>query len=117
MKYLTVLQNELKRLFSEKGLILILLLMPLGFILPVGMAYSGVQDNAGDKDSPLLVIDYDRGRQAAALIKKLDENFRIERNLSGDLVEKYHLAADPACAAPGPACDEKIARAQLKDSS
>jgi ABC-2 type transport system permease protein len=117
MTYLTVLQNDLKRLWSEKGLILILLLMPLGFILPVGMAYSGSQAGTGDKDQPLLVIDYDGGKQAADLIKKLDENFLIERNLAGEPVEKYNLAADPDCAAPGPACDEKIGRAQLKDST
>jgi ABC-2 type transport system permease protein len=117
MTFLTVLQNDLKRLWSEKGLILILLLMPLGFILPVGMTFSSSQAGTSDKDKPLLVIDYDGGKQAADLIEKLDENFLIERNLAGEPVEKYHLEGDPTCAAPGPACDEKIARAQLKDSS
>ena len=41
MKILAVFLNEFKRLFREKGMILILLLMPLGFILPIGMAYAG----------------------------------------------------------------------------
>ncbi len=34
MKILAVFLNENKRLFREKGLILILLLMPLAFIVP-----------------------------------------------------------------------------------
>lgn len=130
MEILAVFQNEIKRLLCEKGLILTLLLMPLGFIMPIGMAYLSEHGSSatttgpaaatgvtGDKDETLLVIDYDGGKQAQALITKLDENFTIERNLSGDLAQKYGVDTDPACASPGAACDEKIARAQLKDSS
>lgn len=117
MEFLAVFQNEVKRLFREKGLILMLLLMPLGFILPIGLAHTSQQGTAGEKDRPLLVIDYDGGKQAADLIQKLDENFAIERNLAGEMVKQSGLEADPACTSPGPACDEKIARAQLLSSS
>ncbi len=117
MKILAVFLNENKRLFREKGLILILLLMPLAFIVPIGSAYtSGAFGGSGD-NQPLLVIDYDGGKQAQDLITTLDESFLIEHNLPADQAQKYQLEADPDRAAPGPACDEKIARAQLKQSA
>jgi len=50
------------------------------------------------------------------LIKKLDENFIIEQNLAEEVVKANRLENDPDCAQPGPACDEKIARLQLKAS-
>src|SRR3990170_5557256 len=117
MKILAVFLNENKRLFREKGLILILLLMPLAFIIPIAMAYTSGAAGVSDKDQPLLVIDYDGGKQAQDLIETLDESFRIERNLPVEDAKKYQLDSDPDCAAPGPACDEKIARAQLKASA
>src|SRR3990170_4448976 len=117
MKILAVFLNENKRLFREKGLILILLLMPLAFIIPIGSAYTSGATAANDADRPLLVIDYDGGQQSRDLIETLDESFRIERNLPIDQAPKYQLDSDPDCATPGPACDEKIARAQLKASA
>ncbi len=117
MKTLAVFLNENKRLFREKGLILILLLMPLAFIVPIGLAYSGDAAGASDEDQPLLVIDYDGGEQARDLTETLDESFRIERDLPIEAAQRYNLEGDPECAAPGPACDEKIGRAQLKDSA
>lgn len=117
MKIFAVFLNENKRLFREKGLILILLLMPLAFIIPIGSAYTSGAAGASDEDKPLLVIDYDGGKQAQDLIETLDESFRIERNLPANEAKKYELDSDPDCAAPGPACDEKIARAQLKASA
>jgi ABC-2 type transport system permease protein len=117
MKILAVFLNENKRLFREKALILILLLMPLAFIVPVGMAYTSGAAGASDDDRPLLVIDYDGGQQAQDLIETLDENFLIERNLPIEDARKYQLETDPDCATPGAACDEKIARAQLKASA
>jgi ABC-2 type transport system permease protein len=117
MKILAEFINENKRLLREKGLILILLLMPLAFIVPIGAAYTSGAAGASDTDRPLLVIDYDGGKQAQGLIETLDENFRIERNLPFDQAKKYKLDTDPDCAAPGPACDEKIGRAQLKASA
>jgi ABC-2 type transport system permease protein len=116
MKILAVFLHENKRLWREKGLILILLLMPLAFIIPIGMSYTGGTASSSNYDRPLLVIDYDGGQQAQDLIETLDENFRIERNLPIEDARKYQLDGDPDCAAPGPACDEKIARAQLKKS-
>ncbi|MFN8598087.1 MAG: ABC transporter permease [Anaerolineae bacterium] len=116
MKILAVFLNENKRLFREKGVIAILLLMPLAFIIPVGAAYSSGAV-ANEVDRPLLVIDHDGGQQAQDLIETLDENFLIERNLPIENAPKYQLETDPACAAPSAACDEMIARAQLKDSS
>ena len=115
MKILAVFVNENKRLFRQKGLILILLLMPLAFIIPIGMAYTSGTASASDEDQPLLVIDYDGGKQSQDLIQTLDESFLIERNLPTEMAKKYELDADPDCAAPGPACDEKIARVQLKE--
>src|SRR3972149_4925550 len=117
MKILAVFLNENKRLFREKGLILILLLMPLAFIIPIGSAYTSGAAATGDEDRPLLVIDYDGGQQAQDLIETLDESFRVERNLPVEDANKVQLDSDPDCAAPGPACDEKIARAQLKASA
>ena len=117
MKIFAVLLNENKRLFREKGLILILLLMPLAFIIPIGSAYTSGAAGSSDEDKPLLVIDYDGGQQARDLIETLDESFRVERNLPIGDAKKYQLDSDPDCAAPGPACDEKIARAQLKASA
>jgi ABC-2 type transport system permease protein len=117
MKILAVFINENKRLFREKGVILILLLMPLAFIVPVGMAYIGGSAGPSDNDQPLLVIDYDNGKPSSDLIETLDESFFIERDLPVDLAKNYKLESDPDCASPGPACDEKIARAQLKASA
>ena len=117
MKIFAVFLNENKRLFREKGLILILLLMPLAFIIPIAMAYTSGAAASSDKDQPLLVIDHDGGKQAQDLIETLDESFRIERNLPADEAKKYELDSDPDCATPSPACDEKIARAQLKASA
>jgi ABC-2 type transport system permease protein len=116
MKILAVFLNENKRLWREKGLILILLLMPMAFIAPIGMSYTGGTAGSSDNDRPLLVIDYDGGQQAQDLIETLDENFRVEHNLPLEDAQKYQLDGDPDCASPGPACDEKIARAQLKKS-
>ncbi len=112
MKILAVLLNEFKRLWAEKGSVLLLLLMPLAFILPIGMAYTSGAAGT-NQGTPLLVIDRDGGAQAKDLISTLEDNFIIERNLSLDLAKRYKLEVDPDCAAPGPACDEKIARAQL----
>jgi ABC-2 type transport system permease protein len=117
MKILAVFLNDNRRLFREKGLIVILMLMPLAFIIPIGMSYTSRVANVTDKDTPLLIIDYDGGKQAQDLIETLDENFRVERNLPIEDAKKYQLETDPDCAAPGPACDEKIARAQLKNST
>src|SRR3972149_4868308 len=117
MKIFAVFLNENKRLLREKGLILILMLMPLAFIVPIGSAYTSGAAATGDEDRPLLVIDYDGGKQAQDLIETLDESFRIERNLPVEDAKKVQLDSDPDCAAPGPACDEKIARAQLKAST
>jgi ABC-2 type transport system permease protein len=117
MKILAVFLNENKRLFRQKGLILILLLMPLAFIVPIGMAYTSGAAGRSDADTPLLVIDYDGGQQAQDLIETLDENFHVERNLPLEEAKKYQLDSDPDCASPGPACDERIARAQLKNSA
>jgi ABC-2 type transport system permease protein len=117
MKILAVFLNENKRLFRQKGLILILLLMPLAFIVPIAAAYSGGAAGASSENTPLLVIDYDGGKQAQDLIDTLGENFLIERNLPLDQAKKVKLDTDPDCAAPGPACDEKIGRAQLKTSA
>jgi ABC-2 type transport system permease protein len=117
MKILAVFLNENRRLLREKGLILILLLMPMAFIVPIGMSYTGGAASSSDNDTPLLVIDYDGGQQAQDLIETLDENFRVERNLPLEDAKKYQLDGDPDCASPGPACDEKIAHAQLKSSA
>ncbi len=117
MKIFAVFLNENKRLWHEKGLILIMLLMPLAFIIPIGMSYTGGTAGRTDQDTPLLVIDYDGGQQAQDLIETLDENFHVERNLPPEDAKKYQLENDPACASPSPACDEKIARAQLKSSA
>ena len=38
------------------------------------------------------------------LIEALDESLRVERDLSGETLERYGFASDPACASPGPAC-------------
>jgi len=91
MKIFAVFLNENKRLFREKGLILILLLMPLAFIIPIAMAYTSGAAASSDKDQPLLVIDHDGGKQAQDLIETLDESFRIERNLPADEAKKYEL--------------------------
>ena len=89
MKILAVFLNENKRLFRQQGLILILLLMPLAFIVPIGMSYTGGAAASSDQDTPLLVIDYDGGQQAQDLIETLDENFRVERSLPLEEAKKY----------------------------
>lgn len=117
MKILAVFLNESKRLWHEKALILILLLMPLAFIVPIGQAYTGGAAGAPDNRRPLLVIDYDAGPQAADLITTLAESFRIEQALPAEQAQAAGVAEAPACVAPGPACDEQIARAQLPAST
>jgi len=121
MRILSLLKNDVRRLFKDVGVIISLLLMPLAFLLPTilntDFAALDLDSDAKSEGTPLVIADYDGGEVALDYIKELDTNLKVEQNFSGDVLTDYELQDDPRCAQPGPACDEAVGRARLMDGS
>jgi ABC-2 type transport system permease protein len=117
MKLLSVLKKDLKLLLRERGELAVLFLLPLAFILPLGLtlgpdAFSGMQ---GDDKEPLPVLDYDGGEHALSLIESLDESLRVEQSLPLDYATEMGMDSDPACSQAGQACDELVFQAMIEN--
>jgi len=121
MRILSLLKNDLRRLFKDVGVILSLLLMPLVFMVPtiLNTDFEALDLDTDEKSegTPLVIADYDGGEVALDYIKELDTNLKVEQNFSGDVLAEYELQNDPRCAQPSPACDEAVGRARLLDGS
>ena len=121
MRILSLLKNDLRRLFKEVGVIISLLLMPLVFMVPTILStdFEALDLDAEEKSegTPLVIADYDGGEVALDYIKELDTNLKVEQNFSGEVLVKYELQDDPRCSQPSPACDEAVGRARLLDGS
>jgi len=121
MRILSLLKNDLRRLFKDVGVILSLLLMPLVFMVPtiLNTDFEALDPDTDEKSegTPLVIADYDGGEVALDYIKELDTNLKVEQNFSGDVLAEYELQNDPRCAQPSPACDEAVGRARLLDGS
>jgi ABC-2 type transport system permease protein len=117
MKLLSVLKKDLKLLLRERGELAVLFLLPLAFILPIGLtvgpdAFSEMQ---GDDQEPLPVLDYDGGDHALELIDSLGESLRVEQNVTADVAAERGLDGDPACAQTGRACDELVFQSMIEN--
>lgn len=117
MKVFAVFVHDWRRLVKDFSVIAGLILMPLAFILPVGLSAPGGGGTDAQQREPLIVADYDGGEQARALITELAEHLRIEQQLAGELVSQYQLQDDALCAQAGPACDEAIGRLRVQDAT
>ena len=121
MRILSLLKNDVRRLFKDVGVIISLLLMPLAFLLPTilntDFAALDLDSDAKSEGTPLVIADYDGGEVALDYIKELDTNLKVEQNFSGDVLADFELQDDPRCAKPSPACDEAVGRARLLDGS
>ncbi|NJC97108.1 MAG: ABC transporter permease [Anaerolineae bacterium] len=121
MRILSLLKNDLRRLFKDVGVMLSLLLIPLVFMVPTILNTDfetlDLDDDEKSEGTPLVIADYDGGEVALDYIKELDTNLKVEQNFSGDVLAEYELQDDPRCAQPSPACDEAVGRARLLDGS
>ena len=121
MRILSLVKNDLRRLFKDIGVLLSLLLMPLVFMIPTILNTDfealDLDNDEKSEGTPLVIADYDGGEVALDYIKELDTNLKVEQNFSGDVLAKYELQEDPRCAQPSPACDEAVGRARLLDGS
>ena len=78
MKLLSVLKKDLKLLLRERGELAVLFLLPLAFILPLGLTIGPDAFSApDDEQEPLPVLDYDGGTHALSLIESLEESLRV----------------------------------------
>jgi len=121
MRILSLLKNDLRRLFKEVGVIISLLLIPLVFMVPTILNTDfealDLDNEEKSEGTPLVIADYDGGEVALDYIKELDTNLKVEQNFSGDVLAEYGLQDDLRCTQPSPACDEAIGRARLLDGS
>ena len=121
MRILSLLKNDVRRLFKDIGVVVSLVLMPLVFMVPtiLNTDFEAFDLDADEKSegTPLVIADYDGGEVALDYIKELATNLKVEQNFSGDVLAEYELQDDPRCAQPSPACDEAIGRARLLDGS
>jgi len=121
MRILSLVKNDLRRLFKDVGVLLSLLLMPLVFMVPTilstDFAALDLDNEEKSEGTPLVIADYDGGEVSLDYIKELDTNLKVEQNFSGDVLAEYELQNDLRCAQPSPACDEAVGRARLLDGS
>jgi len=117
---LSILKNDLRQALRDRGLLVMLFLMPLAFILPISFALGGGDGyGAGQHNRrqrlPLAV--YDEGPHAQKLITALEESLSVERSFSAGEVAAAGLQADPSCAQPdAPACSERVAGKLVEQS-
>ena len=119
MRIFSLFKNDTRRLIKDVGVIIGLLLMPLVIILPTILStdFTALEEDTQPEGTPLVVADYDGGEVAQDYIRELGESLLVQQNISGDVLTRYDLQADPRCAQPGPACDEAVGRARLLDGS
>jgi ABC-type Na+ efflux pump permease subunit len=76
--------KDLKVFFKDRGAVVMIFVQPFMFILVMSYALSGVF-RTGDRPIQILVVNLDKGTQAAAILHQLDEMkaFAIETNWEG----------------------------------
>ena len=116
MKLLSVLKKDLKLLLRERGELAVLFLLPLAFILPLGLTVGPDAFSApSDDQEPLPVLDYDGGEHALSLIESLDESLHVEQSLPLDYASDMGVDSEPACSQAGRACDELVFQAMIEN--
>jgi ABC-2 type transport system permease protein len=76
--------KDLKVFFKDRGAVVMIFVQPFMFILVMSYALSGVF-RTGDRPIHILVVNQDKGTQAAAILRQLDEMkaFVVETNWEG----------------------------------
>ncbi len=118
MKLWAVILNDLKILLRDRGALITLFLMPLGFIIPISLAMGGGDGygvTASNRRTHLVVANYDGGQYAEEMIQSLQDSFFVETNIPLNSIGD--LAGTPQCAQAGAACDEAAGLAWIKSSS
>ncbi|MBX2998527.1 MAG: ABC transporter permease [Caldilineaceae bacterium] len=134
MKILSILKKDLLLVFKDRGELISLFLLPLVFIIPISYAFPKDGYNLDADVKPLMpVINYDRvaggGLLAAStsqstalpihtqeLLDFVAEGFTVETDFDQAMIDRLGLTADAACAQPGAACDEAVAREMVRRS-
>ena len=77
--------KDLKVFFKDRGAVVLIFLQPLMFIVLMSYALSGVFRAGEDRPILLLGVNEDRGKQAATVLRQLDEikSFRVEKTWEG----------------------------------
>jgi len=76
--------KDLKVFFKDRGAVVMIFVQPFMFILVMSYALSGVF-RTGDRPIHILVVNQDKGTQAATILRQLDEMkaFVVETNWEG----------------------------------
>ena len=77
--------KDLKVFFKDPGAVVLIFLQPFMFIVVMSYALSGLFTAGGDKPIRILAVNLDRGTQAEAILRQLDEMpaFEVETEWEG----------------------------------
>lgn len=111
--------KDLRLLLADRAEILVLVLMPLAFILPIGFALGGGDGYGMSRNNnrmALPVIDRDGGAVSQELVKALQGSLFVETLFTPNQLKSMGLDTDPICAQGSPACQEAAARRMVETS-
>ena len=79
--------KDLKVFFKDRGAVVMIFVQPFMFILVMSYALSGLY-RTGDRPIQILTVNQDKGTQAAAILRQLDEikAFAVETTWEGQLL-------------------------------
>jgi ABC-2 type transport system permease protein len=82
--------KDLKIFFKDRGHVILIFLQPLMFIVVMSYALSGLFRVGEDQPIRLLAVIEDRGKQAAVLLRQLDEmkSFQVEKTWEGQPITR-----------------------------
>jgi ABC-2 type transport system permease protein len=82
--------KDLKIFFKDRGHVVLIFLQPLMFIVVMSYALSGVFHSNEDRPIQLLAVNEDRGKQAAAVLRQLEEmkSFQVEKIWEGQSITR-----------------------------
>ena len=87
---LALMWKDLQIFFKDRGAVIFIFLQPFMFIVVMSYAMAGLFSGDGDHPIQLLVVNQDRGTQAAAIVKQLGttEGFAVETTWSGQALTR-----------------------------
>ena len=87
---LALTSKDLKIFFKDRGHVVLIFLQPLMFIVLMSYALSGVFNPSGDRPIRLLAVNEDRGKQAEAVLRPMDEMkpFQVEKTWEGQPITR-----------------------------
>ncbi len=82
--------KDLKIFFKDRGHVVLIFLQPLMFIILMSYALSGVFHSGEDRPIRLLAVNEDLGKQAASVLRQLDEmkSFQVEQTWEGQPITR-----------------------------